>query len=189
MTAPAIATSGMNAGRSATCLAHHGPKDIDINTIVNSNNNNNSNNYDNNNSPIETGTETESSFYSYYDNLCNDLAQEITTIFDLWILEQSSSFLNPDSISRNVTDDFSQWMDTSPQTLRKEYSNKPSSLSTSASCDDNNGYDNNDDNNQENCQSMKGEQIIPLRINSDGTLDVKVISTGNIRTLIADYLW
>jgi hypothetical protein len=44
-------------------------------------------------------------------------------------------------------------------------------------------------NEDEKTVSMKGESVLPLKINSDGTLQIKMIDTDEERTLIADYLW
>lgn len=43
-------------------------------------------------------------------------------------------------------------------------------------------------------QQMRGEggagqRVLPLRLNADGTLQVRVVSTGEERALVADYLW
>ena len=34
-----------------------------------------------------------------------------------------------------------------------------------------------------------GKQVLPLHVNSDGTLRVKVEETGEERTLVVEYLW
>lgn len=40
-----------------------------------------------------------------------------------------------------------------------------------------------------NSASPDGEEVLPLGLDADGTLQVKVSRTGEVRTLLADYLW
>jgi AAA15 family ATPase/GTPase len=98
---------------------------------------------------------------------CRELAIEITDMITHWLKKT-------DDNQEQVVKDFERRMNFSPQILRREYKTLMAS-STS--------------NEDEKTVSMKGESVLPLKINSDGTLQIKMIDTDEERTLIADYLW
>ena len=257
MKAPVIDTFGSNGGRSATCLAEHGPLPFRhplsttaaSTTTTNSSTNklnattastssgSSSDGSDNervvttmestttelpnvNSSattctpsspgideslclsgtdPLATPSSTE--WYNYYDQLCQELAYEITMTFKQWLDSQSShagvsrsthTTGSSRDTSESVISDFERWMDRSPQVLRRDYAHRVKHpMITTDSSDTSHTSDTATQQQQqeEQKQSVKGETVLPLHINTDGTLEVQLVSTGATRTLIADYLW
>jgi len=204
MTAPVVGETGVDGGRPSTSLSEHDSysvattavadntcaseattttiassktqadialvNDVSISQSSSTNANTNVNQVDHikNNNEFGVGSDDNQHLQriEHYGAICEELAAEITAAVADWIRDVDSRDI--------AISEFESWMDFSPQILRKEY---------------NTLKDDNSDMKQQQQQSLKGETIIPIRINSDGTLVVKLVSNGEEKVLIADYLW
>ena len=233
--APVVPLLGKDAGRSSTCLALHGPSSSSQYTSNNIDNNDNDSSSSGSSSddvspqplpeaevdvggdatttataavttPVDNSNINDTG--TYYTNLCNELALEITGALSYYL--QTSSYPTIDSGTGapsdsvdNVIRDFERHMDFSPQILRKEYkytvatttSTTTTSTATSAggtSTAGSSGVDGDaavGNNGESVVGSVKGAEVVPIGLNRDGTLLVELTATGERRALVAEYLW
>lgn len=179
MTAPVVTEVGIDGGRQSTSLSEHdlytsspllsdtNSNGTGITTLTTATDECKESTATDNTCVASSVTESEENMNTqrveHYGTICEELAAEITAAIANWIRDADNQDM--------VISEFESWMDFSPQILRKEYK----TLDTSKSDSD--------------MVSLKGETIIPIRLNSDGTLVVKLVNSGEEKVLIADYLW
>ena len=224
--APVVPLLGKEAGRSSTCLALHGPTSPVYDTPYN---------MEESNSPSSDGVSpqplTEADIDidgpamttttaipaavdgndindtdTYYTNLCNELALEITGAISFYLtssLPTIDSGTPSDSVD-DVIRDFERHMDFSPQILRKEYKHRTTTTTSTTTTDGatatataaagggdgSSGVGDAPDRDDESViMSVKGAEVVPIGLNRDGTLLVELTATGERRALVAEYLW
>ena len=226
--APVVPLLGKEAGRSSTCLALHGPSSsskyttniVDDNDIDSSSG---SSSDDVSPQPltdtdiyidgqtattITTSAPNDSNINdtdTYYTNLCNELALEITGAISYYLRSSShptidSGNSSPSDSVDDVIRDFERHMDFSPQILRKEYkytvatTTSTTTTSTATAADGtstagSSGVGSVAGDGGSLVGSVKGAEVVPLGLNRDGTLLVELTATGERRALVAEYLW
>jgi hypothetical protein len=104
---------------------------------------------------------------------CQLLAEKIRDSFVRWVENASDS---PSQVVRESN----SLLDYSPQAVRKEYLSRAQPAATKTV-----------DFSSEEIEEMssKGDDVLPLRINDDGTLQVFDLKSGTEKVLVADYLW
>lgn len=202
MTAPIVGETGINGGRPSTSLSEHDAysfvRESSEKVVISDESVSNSttavdntctsapSSSKNSNGHRVAGTEfgvgsddtQDQSRLEHYGSVCEELTAEITAAVADWVREADSREL--------AISEFESWMDFSPQLLRKEYNTVPPDSGSGSGSGTGNGSEND---NFSEVKSLKGETIVPVKINSDGTLVVKLVNSGEEKVLIADYLW
>ena len=239
VSAPVVPLFGKEAGRSSTCLALHGPSSSSQYTSNNIDNNDNDSSSSGSSSdgvslqppPTEadvdvtgqatttaidataTVTPIESNINdtdTYYTNLCNELALEITGAISYYLTSSShptidSGNSSPSDSVDDVIRDFERHMDFTPQILRKEYKHTAAATSAATTTTDgattttttadgtstagSSGVGSVAGDGGSVVGSVKGAEVVPIGLNRDGTLLVELTATGERRALVAEYLW
>jgi len=158
---PEVSLTGMEGGRPSTCLERHQYKESE-NNILSSGSDNQSDNQSDviSQTSVDTSLNGESVGDVWSSTMPTD---ERHNQLAVEIFEAFSAWIGSVDSARSVIDEFESQMDYSPQRLR----NTPT----------------------DSAASSLGKEIIPLRINPDGSLQVQYTDNGNEDTLVADYLW
>eukprot|EP01038_Epipyxis_sp_PR26KG_P004046 gene4046-5788_t len=154
------------SGRSSTCIADHNEQ---IKSIISEAA---SISKDVNNVSVDVDGEQNIHLISnvqqiQHGDFHKELALEICQSFQKWLADGSDS-------KENIINDFQENMDYSIQKLRSPINDVTEEANAKEDVD------------EEEDEKLK---IIPLRINSDGTLQVKYIYNNQEATLIAEYLY
>lgn len=206
--APTVIETGRDGGRQATCIFDHlvSPtrndseylNSIKLNEGIKSANSIPTAQFNINHELSDSNENVSHSL------ICEELATVIANNISNWLL---GGYDSVDSVIK----DFEERMDFSPQLLRREYKTvaadtdfrdgvssniisannaacDPSKTSIAACYKSSGSVPNSSEAGAINV-TLKGEEVIPLRINRDGTLTVQVKSMRMERVLVADYLW
>jgi hypothetical protein len=123
-----------------------------------------------------------------YGFMCKDMAAEIHGSLKYWLTEQTQAHYEYTTIIR----DFENSMNFAPQYLRKEYTAKSSihmGGGSNRKVEDDVKEASSFPSEEEMAFLSKGEEVVPLGINTDGTLRVRRLSDDSEVTLVADYIW
>lgn len=163
MSAPEVAVAGANGGRPATHLSKYitSPSSSSIEPSADG-------------SAISNKDEEG-------QQLCQALAEQIRDSFVAWVYDNGID--NP----QKLVEECNAMIDYSPQAIRKEYLSRarpvPASEQLMARSSSEFEFE------EEQDMSSRGDEVLPLRINEDGTLQVFEFKTGTEKMLVADYLW